>query len=163
MTTANLVSENFYWRLLALTPTSTLAHAPQFTALDSTRLKPEQSAGTTRGFAVNWLGCDEEHQIDGTGVTDGGENRQAQHRFELEVYYSTKIKHRDLLQLILADRADITKLLRADANWVGYDDDNSTTDIGLWERIREADEIDTEEPTHWVLRQIWRCTINEDE
>lgn len=160
---ANLVLDNFYWRIEAITPTSSVVGRRAFRRIDTLDIDPAQSSGLSRGFRVAWVASDEEHQVSGEGITDGLYNRAATHTFEVEVYYSTKLKWTDLHTVVLSDRHDLTKQLRDPDTWVGYNASNTTTDIGIYDRIRESDELDTDDPGYWVLRQSWRVIINEVE
>ena len=160
---SNLVLENFYWRILAITPaaaTTPATPAARFFELDPHTFSLE---GRVRGVVVTWLGADEEHEVDGEPLVDPLTDRTAQHRFQVEVHYSRMLTHRTLMKLILQDRHDIIAALRVDSSWVGYDADHTTTDLGLFERIRESDELDEGDEEHMTWRSVWRCTIQETE
>jgi hypothetical protein len=65
--------------------------------------------------------------------------------------------------LMLADRNQIISTLRNGASFVGFDADNTATDINLKARWFENDEQDRDLETVRILRQTWRCRIAEDE
>jgi len=162
-TSAHLVLENFYWRLLGLTPAASATQATPAARFFECDPVLEGVAGKVRGVVVTWLGSDEEHNVDGEPLVDPLTDRTATHRFRVEIYYSRMLRHRALQQLILQDRHDVTKDLRAEASQVGYDDSHTATNLGLYYRIREADELDESDPEHLTWRSIWRCVIQETE
>jgi len=161
---ANLrfVMKNFVWKLEGLTPASAIEKRALFRHIDAHRKDPETQAN--RRFTVAWIGSEEDHQVGDVWVSDGSNERPASHTIQLEVYYQAmKQNWLDLHDLIASDRHDITLTLRDDASLTGYNADNTSTDIGLWDRSRESDELDRGDDIIWTLRQEWRCIINEIE
>lgn len=162
---ANLVYKNFIWRVEAIDPTDTTVMRNAFVAIDprpTTGRDPRTSSGLTRCFTVTWLGADEQNVVGGNGITDGLNSRTADHRFDVSVYYDGKLKWADVQAMMLSDRHDLIKALRLPSTWVGYDANNSSTVLGVYDRRIEADEVDAEDD-FLILRQVWRCTINETE
>lgn len=163
LSTSDLVRQNFVWRIESQTPTSSLLK-PRFTEIDPLRLDADQAAGVgERSFSVYWLGSEEDNVVDGEGITDNENQRIAEHRYRVDIYYTTKLDYRDLQHAMLQDRHDITRLLRSGDNIKGYNADNSSTELGLFNRIRESDELIMDDPDVWVYRATWRCTIEESE
>lgn len=160
---ADLVLENFYWRIEAISPTSS-ERQQSFHAISTLELDTGQTSGMDRAFVVSWLGSDEEFLVDGEDICDDGVNRIATHRFEVRVTYSAKpgLDALALQQLMLSDRHDITKALRAASSQVGYDDSNTSTSLGILKRVRESDEIEIDGEV-WTLVQTWRVDIQETE
>ncbi len=149
------VYQNFGYQVSLISPTASDGNPrDRFFEIDPERDTVDDSPGLTRGFSVLWRGSDQDNLTDFY-------DRWAEHDFQLEVYYSTKLKHGTLHRLILQDRHDICERLRSDAYFVGYDADNPSADIGLGKRIRMSDEIDTDSAVVWILRQQWRCHVQE--
>ena len=153
---AHLVYANFAWRLENATPTSTFLAKQRFQRIDPMRLDPGQGAGLLRAFSVAWLGSGGDE-----GATDGS-SRLAIHTYEVRVYYPTKPRWDDLHALILSDRHDVIKRLRATDYYAGYDDAHPTTSVGLFARIREQDSLEMGDD-EWVYRSTWLCHIDEPE
>lgn len=164
---ADLVYRNFFWRIETLVPTdSAIVQPARFFNLDPRRVDPSQASGVTRGFTVTWIGSDEDFGGGAPGLAqDDGLLRWATHRWRVEIYYAAQYRWDLLHRAILLDRHDLLKRLRrghGGSSHVGYDADNPTASIGLWERHRESDEI-TRAESHWTYGSIWRTKIEENE
>jgi hypothetical protein len=155
--TADLVYQNFVWRIETLSPTSTLAKKGFTFNNRPLNLIPDQSSGMTREFTLYWEGSDPDHAP--TDITE----RTAEHSFMLDVAYSTKLGADVLFPLMLADRHDLMALLRDTAGYRGYNASNTNTDLFLWRRWHKGDVRITASDTTWYLRQNWICTIREGE
>ena len=109
---------------------------------------------------MQWDGSDED--IDMSDMSE----RNAHHTYRLVIVYSVGpdgLKWTDAHDIIAQDRHDLILTLRNQGNRVGYDADNTTTDIGIMHRWRVSDDLATGNPTTWTLEQRWRCTVNEAE
>lgn len=154
-TNIHRVLENFKWRIEAIAPTSTTS-TREFIWYDELVLDADQSAGMTRGFNVHWLGRGPAHEVDDLI------ERVAIHRIQVTVAYSTQFELLKRQQLMLQDAHDLIKVLRDDRYWVGYSDSATSTDIGLFDRSLDGDEVITE-PLTWYYRQTWLCHVHEVE
>ncbi len=154
---ADLAYRNFVWRLEAIAPTSTSVTDKKF-RFNGRRIEDAQASGTIRNFQLFWLGSDSDEY-----ETDMSE-RRATHRLQLDVAYpsTSKVDLQTLTTMILQDRHDVTKALRTPDYYDGYDDDHTSTQYGLWARVRDSDEL-VREDNNWTLRQRWRCLIREQE
>jgi hypothetical protein len=65
--------------------------------------------------------------------------------------------------IVLQDRHDIIKQLRDDTKRRGYNADNTTTDVGLYQRRRNGDQLIKDDPKLWRLLMEWECKILESE
>jgi len=163
--TANLVYANFVWRIEAIDPTATTVAKDRFFCIDRRAVHgtdPRTSSGLTRGFVVTWRGAGEQNVVGGSAICDTYSSRMADHTFELEMFYSAKLKWDDAQQLILSDRHDIIKALRYPSTWVGYDASHTATAIGLANRWIDSEETEATDD-YLALRQTWRCSIEETE
>jgi hypothetical protein len=162
---ANLVYANFVWRIEAVDPTASTIGKDRLHAIDPRAIHgtdPRTSSGLTRGFVVTWKGCGPQNVVGGAAICDTSSSRFADHAFEVAYYYTSKLKWEDAQKLLLSDRHDGIKALRYPSSWVGYDDSHTTTDIGLENRTIESEEIEQTDD-YVVLRQQWRCAIEETE
>lgn len=157
-TNIHRVLDNFKWKLEGLTLTNTTfnnrlsEYDPLLEAL------PQASSAWVRRFYLEWIDSSADAH-----ATDS-DRREAVHLFRLYVNYPEVIPHDRLRDVILQDRHDMAKLLRAPASRLGYDANNTTTDIGLYHRMRAGDTIQV--GTFEKVRQLvtdWRCLIREDE
>lgn len=154
---ADLVLQNFYWRLESIAPTNPIT-GRGFVRYDPHLLDADVSSGLIRAFTVSWDSADSFQDV--TDIED----RVAQHIYTVEVVYPIeKFKHAELQYILLQDRHDIIKVLRDSALFIGHDHLNSTTNIGLWSRFLITDELRRPVPTTWALTQRWRCDIKESE
>jgi hypothetical protein len=160
---AHRVLDNFYWRIEALTPPTVAGIKTEYFEVDPDRIAPEQSSGLTRGFSVSWNTGGADHEMGGQQVTDGLEDRNSDHEFTVEMIYSKKLGHRDLMSAMLQDRGAILKEMGNADKWIGFNASNTTTAIGLWDRICVSSERDAEDESFTVLRMVFRCAINESE
>lgn len=151
--TAHLVARNFRWRLERMSPTASSRN--RFKWQD--RIDPDQSPGTIRAFNVTWLGSESAHEVeDKTGQCKA-------HKFQLDVAYPRDTLDPEPLQnMMLQDRFDAIKDLRDSAYWTGHADDSSA-DLGLYDREFERDERLDVSPYTTLWRSVWRCLIWEDE
>ncbi len=154
---ADLVLENFKWRIENISPTYT-GIRKSFRWIDPVRLDSEISSGLgERQFWVIWEGSGSDDDL-----TDQI-SRHADHEFTLTVTYSTDYKLLKRQKAMLNDRHDIIGLLRNTDYYIGYNSSNTTTDIGLHQRWRTGDEMVQETDNIWLLRIGFRCTIQEDD
>ncbi len=154
---ASQVYDNFIWRLESITPTNQIPRK-NFSFLDNAELDPAVSTGVIRAFELYWEGSDPDHEP--TDMFD----RWAFHNFRLEVSYPRQgFRLNDLTKIATDDRDDIVTALRDDRLWTGYNASNTSTDIGLMGRVRGEDGLDPADNDVWILRQQWRCQIQEIE
>jgi len=157
-TLAHRLYQNFKYWIEQITPTSTYGNPKnRFFFVDTLRTELDETSGLTRGFSLQWLGSNED--ANPTDLFD----RWAEHNYQLEVGYSTKLKTETLHKLVAQDRHDLCKQLRSPTYLLGWDVNNTTTDIGLDDRVRIGDELDTSSPALWILRQQYRCLLQETE
>jgi len=153
-----LVLKNFIWHLEAIVPSK--AMIPQrFRHYDPFKEEPQDSTGWARRFFVEWMDSDAD-----TAATNASQ-REAWHVYRVYVDYPARWPLADLLALMLDDRADIVKTLRAQGagldNRMGYDDAHPQSDTGLCHRVRSGDERNTDNETVWRYVSEWRCKIRE--
>jgi hypothetical protein len=135
-TSLHLIHKNFNWRIESLTPTHTTFAQKKFFNIDPLRQPEEITTGMTRGFAVRWAGSSEPD--DPTDMYD----RAADHVFELRIVYAIGqygLGWNNGHELALQDRHDIVEELRDTSSYVGYDADNTSTDIDLKHRVLQSD------------------------
>ena len=154
-TTLDKVLINFQWRIEAIDATSTIS-GKRFFRFDPRDLGRTESGGLERGFFVTWLGSEPQQ-----AVTDQWQ-WVCSHRFMIEVMYAPIRGWQESHELVLSDRWDLIKALRDDSLYVGFSDDNSTTDLDLIDRYFEGDGLDIEPDAEvFIYRQNWRCTVRE--
>lgn len=157
------LARNTAWRMEAITPTFTGRAVPRFQRYDPilTKIQPKKESGWTRKFYVDWEGSSE----DG-GATDA-EIREAVHIIRVHIEYPPLGPWETLHDMILQDRHDVVRVLRGIVGTdyrLGYDDSNSTTDIGLMGRFRVRDSLDkNSNPDVWRLTLEFACHVREDE
>ena len=122
---------NTIWRVEAKTPTYTRAGLKaSFRNIDQSRLKPDQTSGLTRAFTLDWSGRGQYEELISASA------RFASHNFQLSLYYDfDTYTNYDLLPIIVNDVDDISRTLDNHAYWIGYNSSNTTTDIGLQNRL----------------------------
>jgi len=157
--TVDLVVDNFAYHIEAITTDKTKSKKG-FEWFDDNRLNPEDTAGCTRWYNVQWLS--EEPQPEDDGVTDITE-RIANHQFQLDVLYPHEIELKARQKMMLKDRHALIKKLRHHDNFVGYSAAQPSTDIGLWRRALLSVEALEEIEKTTTLRLTWECTIKESE
>lgn len=157
--TAQLVFENFIWRIESKTPTDTSVLTEGFLYSSGYKV-PEETR--PRSFSVLWNSSGEDAMAGGDPIVEDLSGRIADHQYTVEVYYRAEFGDRDLQKVILLDRHDIAKQLRDPALFVGYDDDNSSASLGVCDRKRVSDEIERGEVV-WTYRSVWALIISEDE
>lgn len=148
--------KNIIWRMESITPTYTLAGLKsRFSYIGDTRLDPAESIALSRAFIVTWEG----HS--GYAEPICGAVRFANHEFLISVYYNAETYTPDaIMNAITQDQRDIAASLDNQANNVGYDAANSSTDIGLKHRyVYSMSRLDDD--TVNVLQINLRCTIRE--
>jgi len=141
------------WRI------ESMADAPRWRYIDQLRLA-DVPLGDIHRFSILWGGSDE----DGPYTTFS--ERQSVHDIELSAYYPVGVaagKTIDIQYQIAQDRHNLIALLRDPSLWVGYADTASSADIGIIERARVSDELDTGDDNIWVLRMAWQMIIREQE
>lgn len=158
-TNAHNALENLVWRMESISPTDTTS-ANKFRFVDIERLDPDEMPHAMRLFAVRWQGSAPDF-----GPTDLYD-RWADHTFDIEVYYPVGpggMSTRKLQKMLLRDRHDIAKALRDPSKFVGYDASNTSTDVGIKNRVMIGDALDRNNPAVWTYRASWRLTIQEVE
>jgi hypothetical protein len=144
------VVENLAWRTEQVTTTCTLVEQG-FTRYDSTKHgkwppSERQASGWMRVVRVRWAGSGPDIE-----ATDGFQ-READHTFQAIVCYPVVLPEDEMWRLVLLDRHDLIKQWRNASKVVGYDDDHTTTALGVNpERIRLSDEIDDSNPAFWLM------------
>jgi hypothetical protein len=152
-TTLHRVRQNFIWRMENITPTATLANLRTgFVHIDPTRESADPAASRT--FSLRWLRAEEDH-----GITDGA-SYEANHFWQLDVNYAAALGYANVQDIGLQDRFDVLGDLQ-ESNLVGYDADNTSTELNLHSRTREDDELITDSEITWVWRYVWRTNIRE--
>lgn len=162
---ANLVRDNFAWRIESITPTATEAFLPpRFAEIDVNKVDVEQASGLARKFTLQWRGSDEDNDALGSRIADDESQRLAAHTWIVAIYYPIdKVDAARLERVILQDRHDVLKLLRSPASFAGYSAAQPSASVGIYNRIRIQDEIDRDSERVWSLRTTWRTLINETE
>lgn len=160
----NLVLQNFAWRIDALTPTDqTIIGQNRFIQTDPFRIDPEQSSGLTRHYSLLWTGGGAGQYAYDQAINDNLVERTATHTFDLRVYYHpSKIKYDRLQWAMAQDRHDLHKQLRDPDKWVGYNDSNTSTDLGVYDRYNTSESVDYT-PTLVTVSYEWTCVILESE
>jgi len=149
---------NCAWRTAAVVPTNTTSPL-RFEEYDPIVVPdPPDTSGFTRKFYWQWISSDED--VETTDYT----RREAHHLLRLVVEYPLRYPWTAMQAMIVQDRHDLAKALRDQRNRLGYDDDHTTTDIGLYIRKRAGDKIDrNDHPRFWHYVADWRCKVREDE
>lgn len=160
MSNLSYAYQNFIWRLEAITPTSTTSSF-KFRSFDPLKRSPKRSTGDVRKFSVSWLGSGADGEDEAPDANDMY-SRTARHNFEIKIEYPAVYPWDTMQQLVADDRHDILKALRNQANNVGYNASNTTTDIGLWERRRTSDSLEINDDV-WILKLNYLAIINEPE
>jgi hypothetical protein len=151
---------NFIWRLEGITPTNSTSGL-RFRNFDPLKRSPKRSTGDVRKFSVAWLGSRADGEDESPDANDMY-SRTARHNFEISVEYPAVYPWDTMQQLVADDRHDILRALRDQANNIGYSASNATTDIGLWERRRTSDSLQTDDDV-WILKLDYTAIINEPE
>ena len=165
-TNLHRVLQNYAWRVESISPSvSGLVSGArvngQFREYDPNKEpEPQQSTGWSRRFYVEWMGSD------GDEFATDADRREAVHQIRLTVVYPVVYEWKALQMLIAQDRHEINKTLRSRgrAYVKGYNDSNTSTDIGLYLRRRRGDVVDKK--THngvWLYIVEWDNTIRESE
>ena len=153
------VRQNIEYWLGQITPTlsNTRTH-PKFRTYEPTKGTPGNEDGAARLFTVAWLGSVEDDEA------TADDFRTAIHRYEIDVLYPEAVGlHGDFQDLVTLDRHDLIKQLRRTVTWDGYNASNTTTNIGLEDRVREGDELIEVAPQVFALRMVWLHRVKEDE
>ena len=153
----NQVYQNFIWRIENTIPDYSVTRNKFRQIERPIDYSADRSKGMTRTFSVSWGGSDID--LDMTDITQ----RTADHQFTIEIYYSADYPMDVLHRLVLDDRDKLIKILRDTDYYVGYNDSNGDTDIGLLYRIRTSDELVEASDVTFMLRMSWTCTILETE
>jgi len=150
------VYQNIIWRVEAITPTFTISPS-RFLHNDFPLHMTDEQALKERLFSAEW--------DRGDPVSDFSDlnQRWSPQFFTFEISYDASRDLDKLHALMFDDRNKIHAALRNPDNFVGYDDDNSATDINLKGRWLDSEEVDKDRETMWVMRQLWRLTVAEDE
>lgn len=156
-----LVLSNFQYRIEAITPTNA-NYKSAFVMYNPLLIAAKKSSGFERRFFVTWHGSSADSES-GAPQAENGYCRTAAHDYSVEISYPALMQYDDMLALVCDDRHDLIKQLRDADKWLGYDSSHTTTDIGLWQRLRVSDELETSDNGIWTFRQRWRCLINEVE
>lgn len=151
------VLDNFCWRVESVSPTNQIVRN-KFLRFDPNQNEPTQSSAWYRRFWVEWNGSDPDKD------SSSPIQRLAWHDIQVHIVYPILLDVLDLQKLILADRHDLIKTLRAPANRVGYNDTNPTDNVGLYARIRNGDELlKNQYDDLWELIIAFRTQILESE
>ena len=161
-TSLHRVLDNFYWRIQSISPTYTGRVKARFEEWDpDIGLDPAKGSGWARKFWVEW---------NGSGPTNDAAaiQRESDHTYVVHVLYPRKGPHRETMDMIAQDRHDLEKTLRGQIptdHRLGYDDDNTTTNIGLMSRRRAEDDLRPFPLNNeiWELRMEYECSVREDE
>jgi hypothetical protein len=134
-TTLHRIDANFIWRIEAASPQLTGRALPgMFRHLNGAQ--PGLGSGASRKFEVKRLRRDK---------PDGSTNQYARigdHHWQIDVYYSPPdLRPLNVAEIIDQDSHSLIKALRPPSSWVGYDDSNTTTSIGLMARWVDTDEV----------------------
>lgn len=154
-TSINYVFDNFVYQIQQTSPTSTLLRT-LFTHFDPTCVEPEAGEGFVRHFYVEWMDSNEDLS------SSDSDRREAWHDYRVHVFYPLILTYSDMHKLIMLDRHDLLYRLRRKQYCVGYDANNTDTEIGLLNRHRIGDELDKSNNI-WRLSIGWRCKILENE
>ena len=155
-TSLHRIYDNFIWRIETITPTYTSRHGG-FRSFDPTKETVGANSGSLRKFFVEWN--DSGKDFAATNVNA----REAPHTWMLTVFYPIVQPWKETHHMILLDRHDLLTQLRDDRKRVGYNADNTTTDIGLYQRRRLGDQLIKDEPKLWRLLIEWECKTVESE
>ena len=148
------VLNNFYYQIKLIVPTSKLVNQ-KFYDIDPSLDEINDSSGDARAFFVEWKDSDADRW-----ATDD-DYREAQHNFHVVVHYPLVLPWDKMFELISLDRSDLIYRLRRKIYTVGVAG-NATRDVGLMNRTRSGDQLDTNGPV-WILTTAWRCKIEESE
>lgn len=170
--TLHRVRENFIYWIEQITPTNTSAVDREFQWVDSARFSASgDSSGHARNFDVVWSPGEEDHIVGSQLVIDALNSRIAEHMFVVRLFLPASWLSGDLHNVMLDDRHDVIKQLGDPAKWVGYDASNTTTEIGLYDRVKVTEELvkeaadsdDEDEADSYVLNMVFRCVVEETE
>ena len=150
------IYDNFVWRIESISPSNAQARE-KFRHNDVPLYMTEEQSLADRLVSVYWESGDEVQEF--SDLT----RRWSDVDLTVEVAYDATRDLDKLHALMLSDRNQIIKDLRDPAKFVGYNSSNAVTDIGLKNRVFTGDELDRDRETKWILRQTWRCTIEEQE
>jgi len=122
---------NHIWRIEAKTPSYTRAGLKDsFRSIDNSRIEPDQTSGLTRAFMVDFSKRGQYEPLVSSSI------RYSTNSFQVYLYYDFDTYTNYILNSIICnDINDITRTLDNHAQWIGYDTTNTTTDIGLKNRI----------------------------
>ena len=159
----HLILENFYWRIRTTVPTYEGNMVQRFVEWDTEDgQNPSNSSGWARRYWVDWLGSNPD---------DGATSeplREANYTFRVHIIYPDTGQHRRTTKAAMQDRNVVHKTLRGQlgANGLrGYDEDNTTTALGLMLRKRTGDELAPYQGSTKIqmLTMEYLCSIAEDE
>ncbi|MEE9366924.1 MAG: hypothetical protein V3W44_09580 [Dehalococcoidales bacterium] len=142
-----------------ITLQDTATETKLFTYVDPFRAELD-SLGASRIFTINWLEAQPDEEIH-----SGPDARRGDHLIEVVVWYPLGpdgFKWLDAQKMVMQDRHVIIKQLRDDAKWIGFNADNTGTDIGLHKRWPEGEEIETDDGS-LIFRSKWACKVYEVE
>ena len=152
----NRLIQNTVWRIEAITPTN--RDLPRFDFYDPYKKSPKiTSSGSTQKFYIEWVSSGPD-----TAATDS-DRREAFHLIQIHVLYPVLRGLTATQDTILEDRHDLLETLRNDNSLKGYNDANSTADIGLYHRERTRDNVDRSDERLWIYSSEWRCKVRESE
>jgi len=158
------VLRNFVWRMETITPQDTATETKLFSFIDPYR-DNMAVMGAARLFTVNYLEGEPDDEIHATN-----DMRRGDHVVEVVVWYPLGVdgfEWLDAQAMVLADRHVIIKQLRDDSKWIGYDADNTSTDVGLHNRWPAGEELTVEDVgtdnSALVLHSKWDINVLEVE
>jgi cytochrome oxidase Cu insertion factor (SCO1/SenC/PrrC family) len=156
-TSLHRVYDGFIWRMETITPTNDDVRQ-KFVAFDPAKETPSNASGWFRKFYIDWR--DSKGDFAATNVVQ----RESIHYFLITIYYPVvRSEWARMHHIVLQDRHDIIKQLRDDTKRRGYNADNTTTDVGLYQRRRNGDQLIKDDPKLWRLLMEWECKILESE
>jgi len=164
-TSLHRIYQNFQWRMETITPTNTATSAKAyFRRYDPLKSDPPDSSGGWRKFFVKISGGDED-----LGASDA-QARESWMAAAIFVAYPARAGYDDMNRLVQQDRHDILKQMRTGAdiiaaaqtreNRLGYDADNTTTNIGLIHREPSGWNLDDAEAV-WFLELRFKIYVRE--
>tara|TARA_Y100000310_G_scaffold295741_1_gene327373 strand:- start:134 stop:601 length:468 start_codon:yes stop_codon:yes gene_type:complete len=148
------IYQNIIWRVEAITPSFTISPS-KFRHNDQPLHMTDEQALKERMFSVEW--------DRGDPVTDFSDlnDRWSPQFFIFEISYDASRDLDKYHELMFSDRDQIHSAMRNPDNFMGYNDDNSTADIGIKGRWLDSEEQDSDRETMRIMRQIYRLTVSE--
>jgi len=151
------IYQNIIWKVESLTPTNQRLSPSRFQHNDQPLNITDEQMLKERMFSVEW-----DHGDQVMDFSDLNE-RWSDQFLIFEISYDAKRDLDKLTELIMTDKNQIHAALRNPDSFIGYDDDNTTTDIGLKGRWLDSEEQDRDRETMRILRLTWRVTVSETE